>query len=238
MLCFMTVILCSITFIPFPLQGTITNLTAEKIIDFRRGIFSAVLTAFAAWIGAGAAYFFGRENFKEAMMAIKPPIPPTPKAILEKNTLGEVMRSLEPTVVVNDTIDTVRKKCLDDPAKWIVTVLDEKGRLKTVFHEESIQIFINDKIKEADESAKKVYADLLKTPIIDVVDYIRDKYKGTEKLTTLIDIHVELGPEEKCLTALSRMDVEGKYLTFILDSNGIPMGYLTTNDLRKLGFQF
>jgi len=148
------------------------------------------------------------------------------------------MRPLEPTVLVNDTIDTVLKKSLPDPGNWIVTVLDEQGKLITVIHEEAIQIFLNDKIKESDETAKEVYAKLLQTPINEVVNYIKTEIKNPEKLSTLIDIYVPLDIENKCLTALSKMDMEGKYLTFILDSNSAPMGYLTTNDLRKLGFQF
>lgn len=86
------------------------------------------------------------------------------------------MKPLKPTVLVNDTIDTVKKKILADPGDWFVTILDEQGKINTVIHEECIQRFITAKMIDTEESAKKYYAELLKTPIIEVVDFIRDKF--------------------------------------------------------------
>ena len=234
MLVFMTVILIAVMFLPFPLQGDSTGVTAETIMGFRRDVFTAVVTAFAAWIGAGAAYFFGRENMREAITAIKGV---TPREILEQKRLSEVMRPLEPTVTEKDTIETVQERVLKDPGKWFVTILDEQGRLSNVIHEEAIQRYLADNMKTKDKAAKEVYVDLMETPIKDVVEYIEGKSKDIAKLAKLIYIHVPMSTEQNCAGALERMDREEKYLTFIVDSKGIPKGYLTTGDLRKELFQ-
>jgi hypothetical protein len=34
--------------------------------DYRKDVLSIILTAFGAWVGAGAAYFFGRESLRDA----------------------------------------------------------------------------------------------------------------------------------------------------------------------------
>src|SRR5437016_4482567 len=41
-----------------------------KLIQTRKDILSILLTAFGAWIGAGAAYFFGRESLREAASSL------------------------------------------------------------------------------------------------------------------------------------------------------------------------
>lgn len=196
-------------------------------------MFTAVVTAFAAWIGAGAAYFFGRENMREAITAIKGV---TPREILERKRLSEVMRPLEPTVTEKDTIKTALERVLKDPEKWFVTILDEQGRLSNVINEEAIHKYLADKTKEETKVAKEVYADLMETPISEVVKYIEDQSKTTRKLAKLINIYVPMSIEQNCITALDMMDKEEKYLTFIVDAQGVPKGYLTTSDLRKALF--
>jgi hypothetical protein len=47
-------------------EGGINNISSKEILDYRKEIIAIILTAFGAWIGAGSAYFFGRENMKEA----------------------------------------------------------------------------------------------------------------------------------------------------------------------------
>lgn len=234
LLIFMTVILIPVMFVPIPLQGDSAGVTAETIMGFRRDMFTAVVTLFAAWIGAGAAYFFGRENMREAIAAIKGV---TPREILERKKLSEVMRPLEPTVTKEDTIETVLERILKDPDKWFVTILDEQGRLNNVIHEETIQRYLADKMKTESEAAKKVYVGLMKTSIKDVVQYIETESRDRTKLARLINIYVQMSMEQNCVTALERMDKEEKYLTFIVDSKGVPKGYLTTNDLRKISVQ-
>ena len=234
MLFFMIVLLIPVMFVPFPLQGDGTGVTAETIMGFRRDMFTAVVTVFAAWIGAGAAYFFGRENMREAITAIKGV---TPREILERKRLSEVMRPLEPTVTEEDTIETVLKKVLDEPDKWFVTILNEQGRLSNVIHEEAIQRYVADNMKEKEKAANEVYARLMEVPIKDVVKYIEEQSKKKKKLAKLINIYVPMSMEQNCKIALESMDKEEKYLTFIVDSKGVPKGYLTTGDLRKTLFQ-
>ena len=45
-------------------QGAIP--TFDQMADYRMSLLTLIVTVFGAWVGAGAAYFFGRENLKEA----------------------------------------------------------------------------------------------------------------------------------------------------------------------------
>ena len=43
----------------------------NSIIEFKKHVLSAIIASFSVWIGAGAAYFFGRENYQLAMKQMK-----------------------------------------------------------------------------------------------------------------------------------------------------------------------
>jgi hypothetical protein len=57
----------------FPVEHTTTDATGHKVtvidkelLEYYKWSLSALLGAFGAWIGAGAAYFFGKENLRES----------------------------------------------------------------------------------------------------------------------------------------------------------------------------
>ena len=44
-----------------------TGVPPADALAYRKDVLSIIITAFGAWVGAGAAYFFGRENLRVAM---------------------------------------------------------------------------------------------------------------------------------------------------------------------------
>lgn len=151
--------------------------------------------------------------------------------------VSAVMRPLEPTVTENDTIDTVKQRILTDTEKWFVTILDDQGRLSSVINEEAIERYLAENIKTQTQAAKDGYTDFLKTPIKNVIKFIEAESKKSKGLAKLINAYVPMSMEQNCINVLEQMEKEEKCLTFIVDSEGKPKGYLTTTDLRKLLFQ-
>lgn len=151
--------------------------------------------------------------------------------------VSAVMRPLESTVTENDTIDTVKQRILTDTEKWFVTILDDQGRLSSVINEEAIERYLAENIKTQTQAAKDGYTDFLKKPIKDVIKFIEAESKKSKFLARLIDAYVPMSMEQNCINVLEQMEKEDKCLTFIVDSEGKPKGYLTTADLRKLLFQ-
>lgn len=64
-------------------------LSGNDTLEFRRTSLTLIVTAFSAWIGAGAAYFFGKENLRVATESLTSVITP-PKERLAQTpvTLG------------------------------------------------------------------------------------------------------------------------------------------------------
>ena len=235
LLFFMTVILLGTIFLPFPEQKLDDSVTWDTIIDFRRELFSAVITAFAAWIGAGSAYFFGRENFREAVQAITGK---SARELLREKKLGEVMRPVEAVVKISDTIKTAFDKVLTDPQMWFVIGVDAKGLLSSVVHEDAIQRYITDKMKASDAKANELYEKIRsESTIKDVIDHIKTESTKIQKLSQLIDIQVTMKMDDNCVTAQEKMDENRKRLTIVVNDKGIPIGYITTGDIRKIILQ-
>jgi CBS-domain-containing membrane protein len=197
-------------------------------------MFTAVITAFAAWIGAGAAYFFGRENLRQAIQAIKGQ---TPREILERKKVSELMMLLEPTVTEDLTIEAIQERLSNDPKMWYVGIVDSNSRLLNVIHEEAIQNYISDKLKNGKQRmVEDLYKEIMDVKIGEVVKEIKKLSADRPNLSKLIDIHVAVGPDENCSSVLDKLDQENKFVAFIVDANGVPRGHVTTGDLRRALF--
>lgn len=76
--------------------------TAGQILDYRKGILTIIITAFGAWVGAGAAYFFGRENLREAANSLLK-IHYSPAERLKQMTVQNLPRTKIDWAVKTDT---------------------------------------------------------------------------------------------------------------------------------------
>ena len=70
------------------ITGTYDN-DPETILRFKRWLIALLVTTFSVWIGAGAAYFFGRENLREAIEGIKAAQRPLPTRLPKKPGSGD-----------------------------------------------------------------------------------------------------------------------------------------------------
>lgn len=70
MLISLMVLIPLVLWIPIPREaGDATTL--KDILDFRATILTTLVTAFSAWIGAGAAYYFSAEQTKKIIEGLK-----------------------------------------------------------------------------------------------------------------------------------------------------------------------
>ena len=108
-------------------------------LDFRRDVISLLLAAFGGWIGAGAAFFFGRENFKEAAGHIVAMRGPTGDEVLRSLGLQTLNPRPLPFIVGPDdtvaaAVDALRAK----PDRWFVAVVRPDGTLGDVITKETL----------------------------------------------------------------------------------------------------
>lgn len=74
-----------------PINSTNSTLSTTEVLEFRRTILTVIITAFGAWVGAGAAYFFGRENLRVASESLLDMREPSAKEIMNQLTIKDLL---------------------------------------------------------------------------------------------------------------------------------------------------
>jgi hypothetical protein len=199
------------------------------------------LSAFGAWIGAGAAYFFGRENLKTATDSMLKVRGISPEDKLESTSLSDLKpRVIEGKYKEDATVWQVYTWLEDDPDRYFVILLDEKDMLKNVLHEEGLMRYLLDRTKQGmknDENALKV------PKFKEVFKYIEDKVsemKQKDKVNTanafmgLANCAVVLKETDSVKLARDEMERRHLLITVVVDSKNKPVGYITSTDIEKL----
>ena len=70
MLIALVLLVVGVLWIPVDPPDCDTTTTFMDVLNYRKSILAVIVTAFGAWVGAGAAYFFGRENLREASASL------------------------------------------------------------------------------------------------------------------------------------------------------------------------
>ena len=190
---------------------------ATDMLEFRRATLTVIVTAFSAWIGAGAAYFFGKENLRVATQSILQASAP-PKERLAQTKVMVRARPLDWKVKMDTTVgDIVSQIKAEDQPKWFFPVIKDDGTLATVIKDDSVWLFI-----ALEAQAGKAYADIINETVQDILNKV--KYSP---------IHVTVRADQTMEDADKLMDEQDCYLTIILDEKNIPRFYLTTGDVRR-----
>lgn len=205
MLCVLTLLLVGIMVV-FPLMaaGKVGGPDYDKeIIDYSKWVVTALLAAFGAWIGAGAAYFFGKANLRESSRS-------TAEALkIVKGFRGlKYIKDINLTAMntaflfnFDNTGSEVFKGLNANVGYWFVPVIEGKkgksegdGKLKDVIHarvfwslektqkDKMIEAIVND--IEKNKELKKLHGEdfyskvNLKDPIKDVYDEMKEKNKS------------------------------------------------------------
>jgi len=214
-------------------------ITFQNVLDYnslmlasRKDILSIIIAAFGAWVGAGAAYFFGRENLRVAADSLLAMRDLSPKERLRRTSIKQIPPApIDWTVKRSTKVSEVKDTLTQRPERWFVPVVKEDGALETVVNEEAVWRFLIDKIPstDANEGDRKKYTD---ATVGDLLEYI-DK---TETLKRFNQIHVTVPMDTNVGTANDLMDSRHVFLA-IVTSEGKPTHFLTTSEVRKLLLQ-
>lgn len=226
MLAVLTILVALVLWAPVPARG-VEKVDAMDLLNYRKDILGIVLTAFGAWVGAGAAYFFGRENLREAAQSMLAMREPTSRQQLEQTAVREVPpRPIDWKVKTSDEMQTVVDKLKENPALWYVTITDDAGKLKTVVHEEAIWRFTDSKLAEG-----TAYDDVMQLNVSDFLDYI-DANADLKKRVS--DIYVAVTLDQSVASAYDILMEKDLYLGIISNEKGEPIQFITTGDVRRV----
>ena len=191
-----------------------------------------ILTAFGAWVGAGAAYFFGRENLRQSaenMLAMREP---SPKERLRRTQVREIpLRPIDWFVKTSDDVEVVMDKLRAEPGRWFIPIAKDDGSLETIIHEEGVWRFLDE-----ESSAGIAHTDIMQKKISDVLAFLKEP--ANEDLKKKVqDIYVHVTLDKSAGDANELMQSKGIYLAVITDEKGKPTHFFDTGDVRRVLLQ-
>ncbi|MEN6441931.1 MAG: hypothetical protein ABFD97_25500 [Syntrophobacter sp.] len=231
MLTTLTVLVFLILFIP-PLAFTDIAIDVKELakdyLEYRKTLLSIILTAFGAWIGAGAAYYFGRENMAEASRSLLAMKEPSPRERLRRTSIRLIPpKPLDWKVKTGEELKAVVDKLRSETGKWFIPIVKDDGTLENIVHEDSVWRMI-----DTQSAAKTPYDDIMKKKMSDVLDFVKK-----EKLERFMGIYVQVGLDRSAGEAYDLMKSKDVYLAIIVDDSGKPTHFIDTGDVRKLLLQ-
>lgn len=219
MLVILAILLILLLLLPFLLDDD--SVDNDKMVEFSKWVIPALLGAFGAWIGAGAAYFFGKESLKESTKTTQKVLD-TFRTNLDKYLIEDAHpMAFDPEFKFNQ--DSLVKKVLDALAKkpdysWVP--IFENKKINDVIH---LEAFWRYKAEHPAEEAKKA-------TVKNVVDYIEtqlaDKKHKLHGFFTLAKL------ADKITDVLEKMRTERATVAIICDVQGIPTHCISQKNLR------
>lgn len=220
MLLVLTILVFLVLYAPVP-SGDST-ITGKDLLDYRQSILAVIIAAFGAWVGAGAAYYFGRESQRQATKGMLDMKGPSARERLRQTLIREIPpRQLDWSVKNETHLEEVLGRLKKEPKRWFIPILKEDGTIDTVIDEEAVYRFLVDTKKE-------------KGAITTVLKYL-DGEKELQKRTK--DIHVKLKLDHSTGYANDLMRDNDVRLGIVTDDKGKPTHYITTGDLRRVLMQ-
>jgi hypothetical protein len=208
-----------------PAPGTDTSMTAKDLLDYRQSILATIVTAFGAWVGAGAAYFFGRENLREATQTILQMREPSPSERLRQTPIREIPpRPVDWLVKIGRPVGEVMDRLKKEPGRWFIPIIHEDETLVTVLEEEAVFRYVMDIY----EQGKDITANKTMTDVLNYLEGQKELQKRTK------DIFVEVKLNKSAGFADDLMKDKGVKLGIITNENGKPTHFITTDDLRRV----
>ena len=226
MLAALVLLVWAVLYMPIEIPGYPTppagkETTFKDVLDYRAQILSIIITAFGAWVGAGAAYFFGRENLRVAADSLLAMRDISPRERLKKTAIKQLPpASIDWTVKKSTPLDEVKAKLTENPERWFIPVVTDDGKLETVLNEEAFWRFWT----------QEPSASLPTAPTVnDVLEFI----KSNEALQRFKDRYVEVPLDTTVGAATEAMDNKHVFLAIVV-VDGKPSFFFTTSEVRKL----
>jgi len=211
---------------PFSPQPSGKEASFKEVLEYRTNILSIILTAFGAWVGAGAAYFFGRENLRIASDSLLSMREVSPRERLKRTSIKQIPPTpLDWTVQETTLVSDVKDKLINEPARWFIPIVKADSSLLDVINEEAVWRFQLD-------TSRTPTSPPTQDTIKDLLTYIEQQ----PGLTRFRQIHVAIPMETTVGAANDLMDSKQVFLA-IVESGGKPTHFFTTSEVRKILLQ-
>jgi hypothetical protein len=193
----------------------------------RKDVLGLAFGLFGAWIGAGSAYFFGRENLRTATESMLKMRGRSPTEILASTRLSDMKpKALPETFIVEDKIGDVLAWLEKKEKRFFTVVVGANDKFEYAIDEEALYRFINKQIKESGTS----YSAACARQISEVIN----TFKDDKDLQSLIHAAVTMRQDGTAFAANEKMEDEKVFVTIVLDDEKQPTGYITRDDIRKV----
>ncbi len=194
---------------------------SDKQMEYYKWALTTLAGTFGAWIGAGAAYFFGKENLVESSTSTEKALSLQQK-LFQRGPQFERIQDMVLTPINPNFMFTpgqsksdVLKKLKTFRGYWFVPVVDELTRkLHDIIHG---QIFWDPSIAE--------------TLTLEAVTTEIDKKDETKKLHGE-GLYIEISSNDKVSDVYKSLTRRGAELAIVVDDQGKPLQCVTKNDLR------
>lgn len=238
LLAFITIPL--ILFAPFPEttthfpNGTIVT-HADITQQDRLSTFTSVMAIVGVWVGAVVAFYFGSENLNAATKSITALVQ-GPRALLESQLVRDKMRDKFAQLKMGDSLDKAKETLATLKAQghytFFVVVIDDAGKLLHVIDRELIDGFEHSTLQVRSDAApttsiQAALGEISTKQLKDVVG------PTTQKPQDGLDEYVKARSSETLSIVQERLDSHKFFLAIVVDDQDKPLGYLTTNDVRK-----
>ncbi|UCC79273.1 MAG: CBS domain-containing protein [Candidatus Zixiibacteriota bacterium] len=230
MLGVLMILIISVIFLPFIVDINPAN--PEAFIDFSKWVLTALLAAFGAWIGAGAAYFFGKENLRESSRSTEQVL-----KIQQQASRGRlesaVIEDINPAPInphfkftTKNEVSDVIKKLEENVDYWFVPVI-EAEKLKDIIHSEAFWRYYKSVQYEEKETKEE------KNEIEDVIKFIETAEEVKQKKDKLRGFFLQVAMDDSVKTISNMMEREGVSVGVVCDKNGMPTHCFSRRDIRS-----
>lgn len=199
---------------------------ANDFIEYCKWLSPALLGAFGAWIGAGAAYFFGRENLRLSNESTQNALKTQQQMSMGKNLIKDInLTPLNKDFEFNleATVEDVMTKLNENVDYWFVPVL-EGQKMKDVIHTEALWRYIN-------ENPEKDQIKPGQAKLSEVIKYINEKQHT--KADKLHGFFREVKMDDNVEMVLGTMNMSGASVGIVCDEQGKPTHCFSRKDLRS-----
>jgi hypothetical protein len=230
MLVVFIVLVLAVLLIPFPIPDQDVTTKHTDVLAFRLSILAVIVTAFAAWVGAGVAYFLGRENLREtatSLLAMRGP------AAIER-LWQTIVRDIPPRTIAwrvtnGDSLENVLTSLEAHPEYLFVTVVKSDGSLSAVVEPVAFWRFVCAQFRDAEDRDEKVgviYSEVMKMTVAQVLE--------KEELKRYRDRYVPARLENTVGDVSASMRDKGVVLAVVSDDAGKPTHYFTNTDVWRV----
>jgi len=191
-----------------------------EIIDYSKWVLTALLAAFGAWIGAGSAYFFGKENLIASNKSTQEAL----KLQIDSSKVRSLVMDIHPMDLnpsfqfnLDSDVEEVLKKLEENVDYWFVPII-ENGRLKDTVHTEAFWRY-----RQINKEGK----------VKDVIKYIEEEDSLQQKRTKLHGFFVKVKMDDVVHEVAEKMNKNHATVGIVCDNEDKPTHCLSINDLRS-----